>query len=625
MFYVKTACVVVTLALATTTACTDSSDRKSNGAATPTSEMVTADVSPEAAFHLELPDGTTIDGPVGAAAEAGELTVTPSAMDVPADVPLPAGQISGFELTAPGGGLAKPVTVSFPAPDRDGVPRDALPVIVHVDGDGTWTYDPATKHGDRFEIVTKNFSFRAPDWLNPVEWIKWLLNAALNTVTGRTDQPSCKDSKISWASLEKKTSMLHTCLKSQPDKQGVARAEAFLKANRTVYMKVSAPTSVDYTWQQESDTLYDLAIKHARTWLSTDSAMLVPPGNELSVGYKQPQVDTDETISAYIDISTVLLSTAAPIIDLAAGVDDRGGLAALWALKACADKIPARMDDAGGWWKALACVFADAIPQLANDDKALAAARSLLGEAPKNYSVEGAAKLKAVSTKLKLLGKAFKVLGLGLMLRDAINEIIDGLGEGRSYQPGTVLMHLKAGPLTASQLRNSLIPAGSCNTGGETEWGWDRTVSVQLHDGQGETAVPGSDEWVSILESSLLGWNDFNDDGKRDAVLMLRCAGSRIDLCCAGQSSLLNFIAVFSVGEDGKLTRIGEPYAGQEIYPGDEYGPASSSVISASLVGKTLTTEEGVLYSHLYTYGQLGDIDPDHPIFTSSRTLTSDG
>ena len=137
--------------------------------------------------------------------------------------------------------------------------------------------------------------------------------------------------------------------------------------------------------------------------------------------------------------------------------------------------------------------------------------------------------------------------------------------------------------------------------------------------------MPGSDEWVSILESSLLGWNDFNDDGKRDAVLMLRCAGSRIDLCCAGQSSLLNFIAVFSVGEDGKLTRIGEPYAGQEIYPGDEYGPASSSVISASLVGKTLTTEEGVLYSHLYTYGQLGDIDPDHPIFTSSRTLTSDG
>src|SRR5690242_7716900 len=100
MSFVKTACAIVTLALATTTACTESSDSTPAGAATPTSDVVTVDVSPQASFHLELPDGTTIDGPVGAAAEVGELTVTPSAMDVPAEVPLPAGQVSGFDLTA---------------------------------------------------------------------------------------------------------------------------------------------------------------------------------------------------------------------------------------------------------------------------------------------------------------------------------------------------------------------------------------------------------------------------------------------------------------------------------------------------------------------------------------------
>jgi hypothetical protein len=210
---------------------------------------VSVKVSPAHAFRFKLPDGTLIEGPRGAVRRAGTLRVTPGSKKTPRNSPLPADTVSGFDLSAPGGALAKPVTISFPAPRKPDVAH-ALPVIVHVDSSGRWSYDSAIADHGHFTIRTNDFSFRAPSWLNPVAWVQDLFHAAANTVTGRTSPPKCANVSIPWATLKKKTTLLHACLKSNPDRQGAARAEAYLKANRDLYLKVAYATGADYAWQE---------------------------------------------------------------------------------------------------------------------------------------------------------------------------------------------------------------------------------------------------------------------------------------------------------------------------------------------------------------------------------------
>jgi hypothetical protein len=50
----------------------------------------------------------------------------------------------------------------------------------------------------------------------------------------------------------------------------------------------------------------------------------------MSVGYRRPTLDTEETITAYLDVATALISTLSPVIDQLVP-DNRGGFAALWA------------------------------------------------------------------------------------------------------------------------------------------------------------------------------------------------------------------------------------------------------------------------------------------------------
>jgi hypothetical protein len=452
-------------------------------------------------------------------------------------------------------------------------------------------------------VTTADLSFRAPAWLNPVEWVRSLWAAAARAVTGHTAPPSCADASLPWATLTKQTTMLHACMKANPDTNQEVRAEAFLKSNRGFYLKVSHTPGADYLWQQDAETLFGAA---AARFLDGAGVRIVPPGAQLSVGYRRPPLDTQQTITPYLDLTTVALSTVAPLLGLFV-TDDRAGFAGLYAVQACGHTFPAGTGDVEGWWGVFQCVFTDALPQLADERKALAAARSLLEGAPGIYSIEGAKILTDVAGKLQLLAKAIKVIGLVGVIRDEIAMTLDGLAEARAGR-GSVDLLLSAGPLGADRLLNAEIPAGSCTD--DDGRGWDDTVPVQLVEGQGQTQVPGTESWLSILEAQVLGWADFDSDGEREVAMMLRCSGSSIENCCSGQASLMWFVATYKVDAEGRLTRTGSPFNGGEVYPGTESGPAHTAITTATLDGTAIRTEEYVLYSHTYDRDQLGGLDP---------------
>jgi hypothetical protein len=113
-----------------------------------------------------------------------------------------------------------------------------------------------------------------------------------------------------------------------------------------------------------------------------------------------------------------------------------------------------------------------------------------------------------------------------------------------------------------------------------------------------------------------LGTAHFNADGEQDVAMVLRCAGSAIDRCCAGQASLLNFIAIFRRDADHGLTLIAPVLGGSTIRPGDRFGPAHAAILRATLDGTTITADEFVLYN-TYSRRQLGGIDPQRPLTVS--------
>lgn len=152
--------------------------------------------------------------------------------------------------------------------------------------------------------------------------------------------------------------------------------------------------------------------------------------------------------------------------------------------------------------------------------------------------------------------------------------------------------------LTNRQLANITIPAHSCGT---SDYGWDSDEPIRLKDGTGVAKfVDGTYAGATILESSVVGRADFNGDGADEVALRLMCSGSEPEHCCAGQSSLLNFAAIFEVNRSGTLQRIGKPIMGGSSGPADHY------ITSIRLVGKTIVTTERLLYAHNYKASKVG-------------------
>lgn len=171
--------------------------------------------------------------------------------------------------------------------------------------------------------------------------------------------------------------------------------------------------------------------------------------------------------------------------------------------------------------------------------------------------------------------------------------------------------------LTADQILNSWVPAGSC---GDDEVGWDQPVPIRLRDGEGVARfADGSFAGSSIGSAEVLGFADFDGDGIKDVALKFTCFGSLPEHCCAGQSSMLTFVDVLSVKNGRRLRLIAPPIRPGDSFPGNEYGPAPRAIQSASLSGSTITTFEYVLYAHMYTSDELGGGDPNLPVEVEHR------
>lgn len=162
--------------------------------------------------------------------------------------------------------------------------------------------------------------------------------------------------------------------------------------------------------------------------------------------------------------------------------------------------------------------------------------------------------------------------------------------------------------MTDKQLLNAELPAHVCVAADGDGWDSDRTI--QLKDGRGiAKAADGSFDGVSVMETKVLGRADLDGNGKTELVLSLVCSGSPPEHCCAGQSSIMQTVVVFTES-GGKLTRVAPSLMGGATPPGDQFGPANRKIMAASLRGTTVVTKEIVLYAHMYTPAQLGGDDP---------------
>jgi hypothetical protein len=136
---------------------------------------------------------------------------------------------------------------------------------------------------------------------------------------------------------------------------------------------------------------------------------------------------------------------------------------------------------------------------------------------------------------------------------------------------------------------NALMPIGTCSPPGT--W-WKSVGPVQLHDGEGENFVPHDDgyEGTNIMGVSTVGYADMDHDGTDDAVLEVTCSGSPKAYCCAGRTSIEDFIVPLRVRDDDQLEIIGSA-----IGPANHGGEATE-IRGARIRGATIITEEYYVY-----------------------------
>lgn len=167
--------------------------------------------------------------------------------------------------------------------------------------------------------------------------------------------------------------------------------------------------------------------------------------------------------------------------------------------------------------------------------------------------------------------------------------------------------------LTDAQALNATIPAGVCGNPGDPV-GWDQTLPIKLTNGTGAARnSDGSFADSSVISTAVLGRADVNGDGQPELVLRLDCSGSEPSSCCAGRTSIMPFVAAFSVGRGAALIQVGDTITGGTSRPGDSSGPAQRQISKAKLQGATVVTTEYIAYYEQYIPAQVGG-DPAAPV-----------
>ncbi len=483
------------------------------GSAKSASAAQTTSVDPGHSFTVVLPGVASLSGPQNAVTSPGTVSLQRADGDYHAAgfVSVGAGVDVTFHGTAPAADLTLALTAPIrpagatvlspsavaqlgsPGPSSSASGAAVLPVVIHRLNDGSYDLDVATVDAEgRFVIQTRSFSPHWPAWLDPRKYIGDLVHSVSNFITGRTNPGPCKNNGPPWAHLDKRTTLVHTCLITNKDAKGVDRAEAGLQSNRGFWTKVQMPSGADYTWTSDSDKL--LAQMVAKK-LNGQGAIMLAPNGRVTAGFYQPTLDTSATFTTFQDNHTVALSLLASVV-AAVLPDERGGWAALYGVLACGPEIPRDPSDAGGLWNLFACFVTDALPQLMKPDIAFGAAKSLFGEGA--YAKEAEPYLKNAASKLQMLGKFVKIAQLAFLVRDIWQQIPDAFAAMGSDHTGEVNLTLDP-PVSKADL--TAAGCTGCHISGRASFThptWGRVTLV----------VAMSDDGMGTRVSDLIVFND---------------------------------------------------------------------------------------------------------------------
>ncbi|MBN3457863.1 VWA domain-containing protein [Mycobacterium sp. DSM 3803] len=162
----------------------------------------------------------------------------------------------------------------------------------------------------------------------------------------------------------------------------------------------------------------------------------------------------------------------------------------------------------------------------------------------------------------------------------------------------------KPSGVTDDTLRSMTFPAGAC---GNDSYGWNNTVPITVADGKGE-ARDSSGEFAgaSITDPKLVGWLDANGDGTEDAVVAFTCFGSPFDMCCAGRTSMMEFVGVFDFSTPTSANPVGGTIMpGQSAARGQPYGE-TRSIAQVRVDGSAIVTDEKLVYPESVEAADLG-------------------
>lgn len=247
----------------------------------------------------------------------GNIVATPTSAPLESDWPdgaLVIGDGVDVELTGDAIG-SFPVTLRLPDPPSE----DAIPAVLHVADSGEVDVLQGYVGQDEQTITVQATAFSKlfPAWLNPVNWIAGIIDGVSDFVTGRTDPPHCNFDPPGWATVDASLGATHTCLQSNRAEDGTERVELLQKSNRRGFMAVTLPAGADYVWVEgQPDWVRPLLAR--ATGNDPDTNILLPGGQQMSFGFRQPVVGQDVEIAVYSSPGTILLDGAFSLLGVAA-------------------------------------------------------------------------------------------------------------------------------------------------------------------------------------------------------------------------------------------------------------------------------------------------------------------
>jgi hypothetical protein len=358
---------------------------------------------------VSIPGVAALTGPVGAVSGTGSATINTVTGAFPPDTGIATGG-TGVDVSFAGVTLTRPLTITY---DTKGKPDDAaIPIVAHQVENGNWEIKPAAlDRVGHIKITTQTFSPNIPGWLHPTQWMHWLGQRMASFVGGRTAPINCPGGAPSWATILNQSSEVHTCLVSNVDPSTHAvRAEVQIKSNRGTALEVTIPPGADYTWVEGQPWILRNAVWARLIHQDPSLMVLLPPGATVTAGYRQ----LPETLSFQIRVTqwSMVYSLIGDLVDALTGLAaDSTNTTTLYLMTKCSGLVDFshlsvnNPIDSATFGTIFTCIIGDAVSELSSWDKAIGAARNLLGPGVDAADLDTQAKeLSAIGNKLHALG-----------------------------------------------------------------------------------------------------------------------------------------------------------------------------------------------------------------------------